>query len=260
MKILQICNEIPNFGDRLARIITERLFGHSVIEVFNAIPSDFSNTRVLAGLGSFLGYYLDWPLEVWGTGFEPGYLPRETLRTLARPPNWRIHAVRGHVTRVAFGLHDDIPVGDPGYLVPNFYTPHATYPAKVRYFTHCDHSDEKINVDADEVISTTEDVFSIIDRIVSSEFVFTESLHVAIVAHAYNIPWAWALRKHYRGMTKWYDWFSSIDVNGTCFRPQDLLTARCWYKGAKSDMKRINTDRLLAAFPHDIGISAEQIL
>ncbi len=91
--LLQVCNSLDNVGDRLAAPLTERLFGVRVRPVFRTLPDAHKGAPVLAGLGSFLGYYGDWHLHVWGTGYEPGYVDRKHRRN----PGSRRHCVTDHL-------------------------------------------------------------------------------------------------------------------------------------------------------------------
>ncbi len=160
--------------------------------------------------------------------------------------------MRGHITRTWFKLRGDTPVGDPAILIPRIYEPRPYPTAVIRYFTHYDNL-EAPRIGYGEVLSTRMDPFVAIDAIVASQFVFTEALHVAILAHAYGIPWAWSLNKHSRGMVKWYDWFSSIDVSGKCFAFSDIADAQRWYDKYGRRAAPIDTDRLVAAFPSHIA-------
>ena len=230
-RVLQICNDLYNVGDLLAPIVTEKLFGLDVVRVFKTLPDCYSNHRVLGGIGSFLGYYGDWPLSVWGTGFEPGYVDSATRKNPGSRVDWDIRAVRGHITRKILKLDENTPIGDPSLFLPEIYVPECVSYERIRYFTHYDNTDDDFGIqDYFEVCSSRMDPFRAIDLITSSGFVFTESLHVAILSHAYKIPWAWSLNKHHRAMVKWFDWFSSIGAYPSCFTYRELDKARQWYE------------------------------
>lgn len=256
-RILQICNDLNNVGDRLASIITERLFGYEVVRVFKDVPPDLTGKPILGGLGSFLGYYGEWPLHVWGTGYEPGYVDSKTRAHPGSRLEWTIHAVRGHVTRTFLKLPSDVPVGDPAILMPRLYSPKSTTYEKIRYFLHCDNDESPPLIPDIPVVSTRQDPFDAIDQIASSGFVFTEALHVAILAYAYSVPWAWSLNKHTRGMVKWYDWFSAIGIPPRCFWYGELSDAQKWYRQSRTSFQRLDPNRLVAAFPHQIAFDID---
>jgi len=251
-QVIQICNDLCNVGDILAPIITSRLFGVEVVRVFKSVPQEYDGIPILAGLGSCLGYYGEWPLRVWGTGFEPGYMDRKARAYQGNRPLWRVHAVRGHVTRTILKLGGDVAIGDPAILTPRIYQPQAVLPRQVRYFVHCDNRECPLAEEGVERISARMDPFDAIDLICASRFVFTEALHVAILAQAYGIPWAWSLDKHIRAMVKWFDWFSSLGVRARCFAPSELAEARRWYDKVHRSFTELDEDSLLKAFPADV--------
>lgn len=250
-KILQIINDLDNVGDRLASYITARVSGVEVIPLFKEMPEEFRGRRVLGGLGSFLSYYGDWPLDVWGAGIEPGYADRIARSYSGRREQWRFFAVRGRLTKTIFALDHAVPIGDPAILMPRLYAPQPAPFSEKRYFMHCDNDAVTLKDSEVEVLSTRMDPFRAIDLIVNSGFVFTEALHVAILAHAYHVPWAWILNKHLRGLVKWFDWFSSLRLVPGFFTPVQLEAAVAWYSANRSNFQSIDADRLLSAFPHD---------
>jgi hypothetical protein len=251
--ILQICNNLQNVGDSLAPIITERLTGEKVVKVFKEIPQEYKNQRILAGLGSFLGYYSNYPLSVWGTGFEPGYIDRNMRAQQGSRINWKFYAVRGYLTKKVFNLKDRVLIGDPALLLPEIYMPNTKLDKTKRYFRHYSNKDSPNGLDQFVIHSTRIDPFMAIDLIVNSSFVFTESLHIAIIAFAYNIPWAWSLNKHKRAMFKWFDWFSSIHIAARWFHPLDYINAEKWFHANYRLMKKVDIKKLREIFPEIIA-------
>lgn len=249
--ILQVCNDLYNVGDLLAPIITERITNKEVVKVFKEIPEKYQRERILAGLGSFLGYYGDYPLSVWGTGFEPGYLNRAARANLGNRLKWKYFAVRGHLTKSVLGIKEDIVIGDAALVMPKLYNPIFLKDNPKRYFKHYSNNLNP-NISEDFIIHSTKmNPFKAIDLISNSTFVFTEALHIAILAHAYGIPWAWSLNKHKRAMFKWFDWFSSLEIASQWFHPKDFTNAKRWFDMNHKNMKKINSEKLLHAFPKD---------
>ena len=109
-RLIQICNGLDNVGDRLAPLITSALFDVEVIKVLAHVPEQYAGIPVLAGLGSCLGYYGDWPLRVWGTGYEPGYMDRVARSYSGTRPLWKVYAVRGYITRTILKLDSDVVI------------------------------------------------------------------------------------------------------------------------------------------------------
>jgi hypothetical protein len=247
--LLQIHAPVDNVGDRLAPLITERLFGYTVARMSPALMP-VEGRRVLSGLGSSLGGYGDWTVDVWGTGHEPGYTG-PAVPSSAERSRWRVHAVRGPLTKRLLQLDEDIPIGDPALATPLFYRPKARPTQPVRYFTHCDNDGDPRPGEIYETVSTRIDPFAAIDLIAASDFVLTEALHVAILAHAYGIPWAWAFGKHRAGIVKWHDWLASVGATPERFGVREERRARAWHH--RQRFRAVDVARLLGAFPHDIA-------
>jgi len=225
-QIYQLCQRIYNMGDILAPIITERVFGTPVHRIYGDQTQQFTQHELLAGLGSMLANFHDLDLHVWGAGYEPGYLMKRCLNAPSERKRWKIHAVRGPHTRALLRAQQDVVIGDPALLVPSFYTPKSTPHEVHRYFLHCDsQSPENVAIDL-PVQRTAAEPFHVIDTIVHSDFVFTEALHAAIIAQAYDVPWAWSFNHHSSGVFKWFDWFASIDVAPRCFHLSESVDAK----------------------------------
>lgn len=250
--ILQICNKLRNVGDSLASVITERVTGKNVIKIFDYTRNEYNDKRILAGLGSFLGYYGHLPLSVWGTGFEPGYMNREARAFHGDRSEWKFHAVRGYLTKRVFGLDDSIIIGDTALVMPKIYEPRFSKVKIKRYFRHYSNNITPKGLDSFSIHSTRIDPFAAIDLIINSSFVFTESLHIAILSYSYNVPWAWSLNKHKRAMFKWLDWFSSIEIPARWFPPTAAIDAEKWFHLNYKYMKRISPELLYSAFPDEI--------
>ena len=249
--ILQICNRLHNVGDLLAPIITELITGEKVIKVFKETPKNYEGERILAGLGSFLGYYGDKPISVWGTGFEPGYLNREARTYPGDRSDWKYYMVRGNLTKIVLGLGDKVIIGDAALVMPKLYNSKVSHLIEKRYFKHFSNNITPPNLESFCVHTTKMNPFKAIDLITSSSFVFTEALHIAILAYAYDIPWAWSLNKHKRAMFKWFDWFSSLDLAAKWFHPTDFVSAENWFLNNYKHMKKININHIYSAFPDE---------
>jgi hypothetical protein len=253
-KVVQLYIDIDNVGDRLAPILTERLFGLSV-ESFDASRHLVSPPAggILAGLGSFLCNCQDLPLRVWGTGYEYGYIFRRYAQVQGRGSSWHVHAVRGPISRDLLHLPDSVAIGDPALLTPRIHEPSPAPHATVRYFTHYANS-ERVPVPAPvEICTTRMPPLAAVDLIVASGFVFTESLHVAILAHAYGVPWAWSFNRHRAGVLKWYDWMLSAGLEPRAFHNTQLADARHWARAQARARPLYDRERLLDAFPRDVA-------
>lgn len=220
----------PNFGDLLGPDIVAALLGKP-LELARAGDSD-----VLLGAGSIIDYCDKFSSSiVWGSGIDPHYgkAPQNMSRI-------EFLAVRGPLTRDF--LKVDVPVlGDPGFLLPEIYpkTPsggpvsvvvhHSTTRRRLRDFFFDPYRSKY------RIIDPRRPWKAVVDEICESDFVFCQSLHGAIIAEAYGVPWAWW--KGFHGMMatfKWHDFFGSISVPPKSFRLNDLSSAMKWSAQKKS--------------------------
>ncbi|HET9068004.1 MAG TPA: polysaccharide pyruvyl transferase family protein [Amaricoccus sp.] len=197
-----------NFGDDINEWIWDLL-----------LPGyrDWDPDVTLIGVGSLMGFDLPEGRKlVVGSGSGYGRLPELTPRE-----HWDIRCVRGPRTAEGLGLPPELGVGDPVSLLarrPEFagiektgdilFVPHwhsATHPdfdwkavterAGLAYQSPCD------------------DAAAVVRRIASARLVLAESLHGAIVADAFRVPWipvrtTMALFKEF----KWVDWADTLDL------------------------------------------------
>jgi len=214
---------VPNFGDAIGPDLVRAL-----LPVDNIRHARAGDEGVLLGPGSILDYASKFrDVVIWGTGFDPHY---------GRPQikNATILAVRGPLTAKALGIN--VPVlGDPGLLLPEIYplkpTPndvaviphHSTFRKRLRDKLFCPFRAGY------RIIDPRNHWTQVVQEICRSRFVFCQSLHGAIVAHAYGVPWCWWRGWHgRRAAFKWKDWFASIGLQPRDFRLAQLREAEVW--------------------------------
>jgi pyruvyltransferase len=165
-----------NFGDRLSKIIVERMTGDTVELVRHNVPNK------LLAIGSILGMGAVVPGDsIWGSGYLNCGVPL--------PRNVKVTAVRGPVTRqmlLAQGVACPEVYGDPAILLPELYTPKPLKKVKVGVLPHI--NDAWLDRRADICIDAKADPLDVVDQICSCEILVTSALHGVIVAEAYGIP------------------------------------------------------------------------
>lgn len=183
--------EVGNLGDSLGGTILE-LLGHTACSHQLGQPT-------LIGIGSLLSpEFLDGiPGEklVWGSGSYGITLSKELKSQLI------FHAVRGPKTRDFLNLPKDIPLGDPALLLSMLLPSIRTESKGILYIPHCNtvYSITKkhmVEIGATEFLSiivTRPQILESVKRIANAEFVLTGSLHGAIIAQAFGVPWALCL-------------------------------------------------------------------
>ena len=182
-------------------------------------------------------------LDFWGCGWRGNWLDSTLLEQVD------IHAVRGPLTHRRFKLGDNIPQGDPGLLTPwlcphepndhgrSIVIPHfrRTYalsasercrrsgcemlvPTQVR-FDDTPHVRRKLRAHIETFYGHT--VLSIdcptlmeaVAQIAGASFVLTGSLHGAILAQAFGVPWAAYYDGYVDTLPKWYDWAAYLGID-----------------------------------------------
>lgn len=130
--------------------------------------------------------------------------------------------VRGPLTRDLFGLPKDLPLCDPAIYIPKLLEPAMISDTKKTVFvphhlTVVGELGSEISNAVEqaldiEIVSPREDFRVVIDSIRSAELVLTESLHGAIIADAFRIPWRAVALSPMFNWFKWRDWSYSVEI------------------------------------------------
>lgn len=212
-------------------------------------------------IGSLLGstFHEIYPRKdkiVWGCGHSGrGDMTAEQI-----VGSCDIRAVRGPLTAAKLGLPDTIPLGDPALLLPRFLrlTPVGAVSPDVGYMPHFlsrDHLPASTlpTIGANKFIdiACARDGFEArIEEIVSVNFLLTSSLHGAIIAQAYGIPWALCVPagSEWNMPFKWRDWFAYLGI-GEPVRVANLDDGRKWWNETGHRGRVRDLEPLLNSFP-----------
>jgi pyruvyltransferase len=205
--------DCPNFGDLLGPYLYRKITGTE--PVFSQ-PSNVAFHSVYMTVGSLL----HWCREnciVWGSGViyqgQQFPAPQKTL------------AVRGPITRAHFlsqGYACPEEFGDPGLLVPLFYTPER--PNALVDIGIIPHYSDKLTCrelvgddSSIKLIDVFDPIEKVVDQIVSCKTIFSSSLHGIILAHAYGVPAIWLRISDglWGDDTKFHDYFGSVELPHT---------------------------------------------
>lgn len=270
-----------NFGEYLSRKILQKM-GYHVNHFHNGnYPKNDINDLVV-GIGGILHYkalkraMIDRVkhIHIWGTGFGS---ERNMYRWLIRGEDinkFSFNMVRGVLTRDCYKLPKDVLLGDHGFLTSLLY-PNASKQGnnKIVYVKHLlDYRDDETILkkydDIDEIIETNmpepdfdKHFFDILNKISSAKLVITNSMHGAIVAHSYGVPWCISPRHKRRSTVeqdiskeaKWFDSFSSCGLDAAdlkiCHNSKDGF--RWWDKISKKirPIDKEYRERILDSFP-----------
>ncbi len=195
-----------NFGDALNATM--------VVDLFPQVKQmmDPNIDRVMLAVGSVLGTkqqhdHHPWtPRVVWGTGYMYE-APREL------PADSKVYCVRGLYTCDRYNLDGRLAVADPAILTP-FVWPRSVQPSKSELVVY--KWDYKEELGEDETTSRLDEtgVEGFLARLWQYERIVTDSMHAAIAADAYGIPW-----RPMRWEPKWMDHFAQV---GIANRPREF--------------------------------------
>jgi GT2 family glycosyltransferase/glycosyltransferase involved in cell wall biosynthesis len=257
--------EKQNFGDYLTAYLLDRLFLQ--------IPRLPGDVRII---GSYLSDYhvglSEKPphaegltqrasLIAWAGGLrEPGGLSDVSL---ART---EVLSVRGPLTASELRLGDDIAIGDPGLLMPALYKPGRTadFTRKAICVPHFNdrRRDGEIRdlTGADLVLRPSirksfNELEILIDRLTSADFVLCGSLHAAILASAYQVPFAFWDSGSIDIPFKWRDFAASVSI--PCAFLPDVTAGRDFYqREIQAVLKPVSMWNALAVAPFPIRSEA----
>ena len=208
MKLFYCAVDGGNFGDDLNLWLWDEL-----------IPGwrDWQQHDHLVGVGTILQENLlpkDGRKLVLGSGAGIGSLAKVN----ENPGLWDIRAVRGPKTAKLLGLDESKAVVDAATLIPRLerfknlpdrhgtvFVPHHISDFLIDWEGVC----ASLGI---EKISPGGDADAVIRRIASAELVIAESMHAAIIADAFRVPWIAVEIARVFNRFKWMDWGESIGV------------------------------------------------
>jgi len=229
---------LPNFGDALTPWLIHRLTG--IYPAF--VPPDQPRRKYFVA-GSIIEYTRAL-CTVWGSGIM--------ARHDQISPEAEFLAVRGPLTRArALQCGASCPeiYGDPALLLPGLYSPTSKSRqgmGLIAHFSDKPRLSPTLREKNLKLIDIQDPVESVIEQIVSCEFVASSSLHGIIASHAYGIPAVWV---QFRSLpsgdgVKFDDYFLSIGEDPPTPVPLEyhyidlaLLASRAAVPSMRMDLK-----------------------
>ncbi len=206
MKLVYYRKQVPNFGDDLNATLWPAL-----------APGLFDDDPVVGfvGIGTIIGMPCGdlQRLHVFSTGIG------NDLPEAWRDKQVEYWCVRGPISARMLKLPADRAITDGAILTPlvEGFPKAATGTGGtlvIPHFETLDHPGwpEVARLTGYELLDPRADPKAVIARIAAAKLVLTESLHGAILADVYGIPWiAFATSKNF-GITKWVDWTHSLGL------------------------------------------------
>lgn len=195
----------------------------------------------LFGIGSILNQdslSRDGHCVIVGSGF--GYT---TVGVATDYPRCDFRFVRGPLTARRLGLPTETGISDPAILAYDALPSAPRQHGNVLFVPH--HATASLNLpwerwcqslDVEYLSPCGDDSMAIIERIAGARLVVAESLHAAIIADTFRIPWITVRLSGGFNEFKWRDWTQSLELDFTCVRPGGNLPLmakrlRSWLSG-----------------------------
>lgn len=240
-----------NFGDYLSEYLVDRLFISPFIhaDVYRLVGSAISNEIVCDDLR---GRSENARIVFWccGARGEEPLSPELASRC-------DFFGVRGPLTRSVLGLPEETPLGDPGFLAPLAYSPRrrAELAGKTACMPHFSAigRGERLGqeVGADIVLSpgvgSREDLEALFDQIASVDFLLTASLHGAIIACAYGVPFAFWSYGEVDVPFKWDDFAALLGIEAVFHQGFD--SGLVWWNEQSGRIRRPSLVSMLSCCP-----------
>lgn len=211
MKLFNWTSSHGNFGDDMNSFIWQ----HFLPGVF-----DDDDDAIFIGIGTI--FSADVPKArcrvVMGSGTGYGRLPADL-----GDGSWHVYAVRGPLTARAIGGDPKLAVADPAILLPLLPEFAPTRRRGIAFVPHWTSAEGGIWQSACaqagiEFIDPRNEAKSVIRRIAAAELVIAESMHGAIVADAFRVPWI-AMVSGRDTPLKWHDWALAMGLE---YRPYEV--------------------------------------
>lgn len=167
-----------------------------------------------------------------GTVLNPALLPAGTRKLVVgsgygygTPPDisdrneWDVRAVRGPLTADKLGLPEEMGIIDPAVMVTDMDEFRNLPKLHTRTFIpHWESAEFGIWKEACELAGLTYldprgEAKSVIKSIAQSELIVAESMHGAILADAFRVPWIAISTSRQINSFKWSDWANTVGVS-----------------------------------------------
>lgn len=178
---------------------------------------DVHDEILLVGVGTVLNSLILPPTGrklVVGSGFGYGSLPDTSNRE-----DWDIRCVRGPLTAEKIGLSPELGIIDPAVMVtemPEFRNLPKT--TRKTFVPHWESAVAGLWPDICKTVGLSYldprgEAKAVIRAIAQSELIVAESMHGAILADAFRVPWVAVSTSRSINSFKWNDWAGSLGIS-----------------------------------------------
>lgn len=209
MDLIYFKDPSGNFGDDLNEWVWDSL-----------LPGwrSWDETVSLVGVGTLLNAerldrLRDNRLLIAGSGVGYGDVP-----ALPLPSVWDVRSVRGPQSARLLNFPDSKGLLDPAIMIPEFaefraikttgrpiFIPHHTSMGRHDWAEVCRNAGANF-------VSPSDDAKEVIRRIAAAPLVLAESMHAAILADSFRVPWIPVSISPWFNAAKWNDWGESLEL------------------------------------------------
>jgi len=251
--------EYDNFGDLLSKYIIEKISKKNVKWILpkKGILSLFQRKHFIA-IGSVVRVS-NRNSVVWGSGIIH---KNEVIAA------GEFVAVRGPLTRKRLlDLGHNVPktYGDPALLISRFFKPKVIKSKKIGILPHyVDYKkvhNELSDNDLFEVVDLmTNDVESVLKKIMTFDLIISSSLHGIIVPNSYQIPVVWMRfsEKLTGDDVKFYDYFESLNIKS--IKKLTIEVSILNDINSKEEFKRLYKHNVILPLSEDVQSLNENLL
>lgn len=230
---------VRNFGDSLYEVIapweTRKAWAADTAHMYFPIGSVICNEVIRETLDQNLVpvfYHCGWR----GEELDPELVSLCRFKGARGPHTKEALARAGVEVEItedpAYRLPGLVNAGEPNGLSilmrhiedPSDYTPNTIF-------------EYRVDAMFSPVVEDVADIIEVVEKISGARFVLTGSLHAAIVAHAYKVPFALLGGEYINCPAKWADWLAAQGF-GEPVWVTDLSEGREWYNSVVRDKER----------------------
>jgi len=257
-----------NFGEYLLKKVINEL-GFKCNDYSGVRHLDKKLDYILTGIGGYFNtdiyrQFFENRIEkwyVWGSGVECTPVARHKLPKNILDNKCVITMLRGPLTKEFQGIKDDVLIGDPAYLASYFFK----FPKEPKKNVFVQFYKDKIQKKIDgadinlssllKAGSFDDQFFNILKNISNANIVLTGSMHIAVAAHSYGVPWAMVSKEHtnLNNEWKWHDTLSAIGIDKKDIRLcNNVKEGFEWWNTVKDKVKPITKEyqeKIKEAFP-----------
>lgn len=262
-----------NMGEFLCKKIINKM-GFELNNYSNVRRIDQPLDYILTGIGGFLNNQTHYAFltkakkwYVWGSGVHCIPLPDSRLSEDIINNKCIISLLRGPMTKDYYNIKDDILLGDPGYIASYFFKFPEGEKKNVLINHHHDdvikpidgidiHLSSKMSADSSGSFDSA--FLYVLKSICNANIVLTSSMHVAIVAYSYGVPFAFVAKRETDITNEWkqYDTLLNMGITKKIILCNSMEDGWSWWNSVKAEVKPITVEyqeKIIKTFPFKKG-------